>query len=101
MSGVKDARTILIRKYCELHPDQIFTILSSNPYLPFEDSLIIIGGKHDIRKLYDYASGNTILSAHIRNSPDSLIAIVAKIASSRSGQLYLPFLDNILITASA
>jgi hypothetical protein len=94
--GVKDARTILIRKYCELHPDQIFTILSSNPYLPFEDSLIIIGGKRDIRKLYDYASGSSILAAHIRNSPDSLIRMVAKIASSRSGQLYLPFLDNLL-----
>mgnify|MGYP001546724961 FL=1 len=94
--GVKDSRMDLIRKYCELHPDQIFTILSSNPSLPFADSLIIIGGKRNIRKLYDYASGNTALSSRIRNSPDSLISTVAKIASSRSGQLYLPFLDNLL-----
>ena len=36
---------MLIRKYCELHPDEIFTILSANPDLPFADSLIIIGGK--------------------------------------------------------
>ncbi|HEY4154097.1 MAG TPA: hypothetical protein VGM24_01680 [Puia sp.] len=94
--GVRDSRNILIRKYCELHPDQIFTILSNNPSLPFADSLIILGGKHNIRKLYDYASGNSALSSRIRNSPDSLIRTVAKIAASRSGQLYLPFLDNLL-----
>jgi hypothetical protein len=95
-AGVRNSRTVLIRKYCELHPDQIFTILSNNPGLPFADSLIIIGGKYDIRKLYDYASGNTVLSARIRNSPDSLIGMVARVAGSRSGQLYLPFLDNLL-----
>ncbi len=94
--GVKDSRILLIRKYCELHPDQIFTILSNNPGFPFADSLIITGGKYNIRKLYDYASGNTVLSSRIRNSTDSLISTVAKIAASRSGQLYLPFLDNIL-----
>ena len=94
--GVKPSRILLIRKYCELHPDQIFTILTNNPGLPFADSLIIIGGKYNIRKLYDYASGNTALSSRIRNSPDSLVSMIAKIASSRSGQLYLPFLDNLL-----
>jgi hypothetical protein len=95
-AGVKDSRNLLISKYCELHPDQIFTILSSNPTLPYADSLIVIGGKHNIRKLYDYASGNTALSSRIRNSRDSLILMVAKIAGSRSGQLYLPFLDDLI-----
>jgi hypothetical protein len=94
--GVKDSRVLLIRKYCELHPDQIFNVLSSNPFLPFADSLIIAGGRHNIRKLYDYASGSSVLAGHIRNSPDSLISMVGKIAASRSGQLYLPFLDNLL-----
>ncbi|MDP4129745.1 MAG: hypothetical protein Q8918_09420 [Bacteroidota bacterium] len=94
--GVKNSRNVLISKYCELHPDQIFTILSSNPSLPNADSLIIIGGRHNIRKLYDYASGNTALSSRIRNSTDSLTIMVAKIAASRSGQLYLPFLDDLI-----
>ncbi len=94
--GVKDSRLLLIRKYCDLHPNEIFTILSSNPYLPFADSLIITGGKKNIRKLYDYASGNTILAARIRNSNDSIINMVGRIASSKSGQLYLPFLDNLI-----
>jgi hypothetical protein len=94
--GVKASRTLLIYKYCELHPEEIFTILSANPDLPLADSLIITGGRKNIRKLYDYASGNSVLASRIRNSSDSLINMVGKIASSRSGQLYLPFLDNLI-----
>ncbi len=94
--GVKSSRVVLIRKYCELHPEDVFTILSTNPDYPFADSLIITGGKKNIRKLYDYASGNTILASRIRNSRDSLISTVGRIASSKSGQLYLPFLDNLI-----
>src|SRR5450631_1667682 len=94
--GVKSSRALLISKYCELHPDDIFTILSTTPDIPFADSLIIIGGKKNIRKLYDYASGNSVLASRIRNSSDSLISMVGKIASSKSGQLYLPFLDNLI-----
>ncbi len=95
-SGVKASRIVLIRKYCELHPDEIFVVLSANPYLPFADSLIVTGGRKNIRKLYDYASGNGVLANLIRNNPDSLISMVGKIASSKSGQLYLPFLDNLI-----
>ncbi len=94
--GVKDSRILLIRKYCDLHPDQIFTVLSTNPSLPFADSLIIIGGRYNIRKLYDYASANTVLSSRIRNSADTLVSTVARIAASRSGQLYLPFLEELM-----
>lgn len=95
-AGVKDSRNLLIRKYCDLHPDQVFTVLSANPSLPFADSLIIIGGRYDIRKLYDYASANTVLSSRIRNSKDTLVSTVARIAASRSGQLYLPFLEELM-----
>jgi hypothetical protein len=94
--GVKGSRLLLIQKYSELHPEEIFTILTANPDLPFADSLIITGGKKNIRKLYDYSAGNTRLADRIRNSSDSLIWMVGKIASSKSGQLYLPFLDNLI-----
>src|ERR1700722_7171173 len=43
--GVKESRVLLIRKYCDLHPNEIFPILSSNPDLPFTDSLIVTGGR--------------------------------------------------------
>jgi hypothetical protein len=94
--GVKASRILLTKKYCEIHPDEIFTILSSNPDFPFADSLIIVGGRKNIRKLYDYASGNSALATRIRLSKDSVINMVSKIAASKSGQLYLPFLDNLI-----
>lgn len=94
--GVKPSRTVLIRKYCELHPDEIFSILSANPDLPFADSLIIKAGRRNIRQLYDYSAASTALASRIRNSRDSLISTVARMANSKSGQLYFPFLDNLV-----
>jgi len=94
--GVKPSRVLLIRKYCELHPEDIFSIVSSNPDLPFTDSLIIVAGHRDLRKLYDLAQARTELATRIRNSKDSLISTVGRIASSKSGQLYLPFLDDLV-----
>jgi hypothetical protein len=94
--GVKASRTVLTRKYLELHPDEILTVLSSNPDLPFADSLIIVAGHRDPKKLYDYAAAHTALASRIRNSHDSLISTVAGMANSKSGQLYFPFLDNLI-----
>ena len=94
--GVKPSRILLIRKYAELHPEEIFNILTANPDLPFADSLVIVAGHRDMRKLYDYASARTPLATRIRNSRDSMISTVGRLAASKSGQLYLPFLDNLV-----
>jgi hypothetical protein len=79
-----------------MHPDQIFNYLSRHPGLPFEDSLIIVAGHYDIGQLYNFAAAGSGLAWHIRNSKDSLIHTVAMLAGSRSGQLYLPFLDQLV-----
>jgi hypothetical protein len=94
--GVEPSRITLIKKYLELHPDEIFPVLSRNPELPFVDSLIAVAGHANPRKLYDYAAGNTRLASRIRSHKDSLVSTVARMANNRSGQLYFPFLDNIL-----
>jgi len=62
----------------------------------FADSLIIIAGHHDIRQLYDFAAASNDLGVHIRNSKDSLVHTVAMMANNKSGQLYFPFLDNLV-----
>lgn len=95
-SGVEASRITLVGKYLHLHPDEIFSVLSRQPELPFVDSLIAKAGHADPRKLYDYAAGNSRLSARIRNHKDELVKTVSRMATSRSGQLYFPFLDNIL-----
>jgi hypothetical protein len=95
-SGVAPSRLLLTRRYCEMHPGLIFSYLSRHPGLPFEDSLIIIAGHYDIGQLYDYAAAGDNLAWRIRNSKDSLVHTVAMLANSRSGQIYLPFLDKLV-----
>ncbi|HMH31402.1 MAG TPA: hypothetical protein VK543_00140, partial [Puia sp.] len=94
--GVRASRSDLLRKYCELHPDEILTVLSSNPELPSSDSLIIVAGYRNPKKLYDYAAARTQLASRIRNSRDSLVSTVYRMANSKSGQMYFPFLDNLI-----
>jgi hypothetical protein len=94
--GVKPSRLYLVRRYCEMHPSLILSYLHNHPGLPFEDSLIIIAGHHDIRQLYDFAAASGELGAHIRNCKDTLVHTVAMMANSKSGQLYFPFLDNLV-----
>ncbi|HEY0679019.1 MAG TPA: hypothetical protein VGD17_12080 [Chitinophagaceae bacterium] len=95
-SGVEPSRIVLIGKYLELHPDETFAVLSRNPELPFVDSMIAVAGHANPRKLYDYAAGSNRLSNRIRNHKDDLVKTVSRMANSRSGQLYFPFLDNIM-----
>lgn len=94
--GVRPSRLLLTRRYCEMHPSLIFNYLSIHPGLPFEDSLIIVAGHHDVGQLYDFAAAGNELAYHIRNSKDSLVHTVAMLAGSRSGRLYFPFLDNLV-----
>ena len=71
-------------------------MLSRNPDLRSADSLIALAAHDNPRRLYDYAAGNTRLAGKIRNHNDNLVKTVARMANNRSGQLYFPFLDNIL-----
>jgi hypothetical protein len=95
-AGVKPARVLLVKKYMEAHPDEILPELNKNPNLPFTDQFIQAAAHHDIRKLYDYAAARNTLGNRIRNHPDSLVRLIGKIAGSKSGQLYFPFLDNLM-----
>jgi hypothetical protein len=95
--GIKISRENLIRKYCALHPDRIFQIMRENPNVSFLDSIIKIAAYKYPRQLYDYAAANNKLGYAIRKIDDPLIKTVSKMATSGgSGQLYFPFLDNIL-----
>jgi hypothetical protein len=99
--GLKTSKNILVRKYCELHPEQIFATLLTTipqiPDLPFTDSLIIAAGRQYPRQLYDYAAANNVLGNRIKKVKDPFIQTVTRMTSSGgSGQLYFPFLDNII-----
>lgn len=95
--GVRNSRNIVFRKYCILHPDQIFLKLRENPDVPFRDSLIKIAGYKYPKKLYDFAAADNRLGYAIRSVDDPFIRTISKMArSGGSGQLYFPFLDNLI-----
>lgn len=94
--GIQSAPVILLRKYCALYPDEILSSLRRMPNVTFADSLIEVAAKRDLRKLYDYAQVRDQLGNRIRNHPDPTVKAVAQMAGSKSGQMYFPFLDNII-----
>lgn len=94
--GMPGSRVTLLRKYIALHPDQALPVLRDNPTVYFADSLIKVVAQQDTRKLYDYAAARNKLGDRIRNHPDTFVSMVARMANSKSGQLYFPFLDNLL-----
>ena len=96
--GIAASRLILMRKFLSLYPDKIFITLKNNPDLPFRDSMIKVAAYKYPKRLYDFAAANNRLGYAIQNiQDDSLVKTIARIArSSKSGQLYFPFLDNIM-----
>jgi hypothetical protein len=95
--GYKSSKNTLLLKYCVLHPEQIFTKLTENPEVPFRDSLIKIAAYKFPKRLYDYASADNRLGYAIRGIDDPFIRAISRMAKSGgSGQLYFPFLDNII-----
>ncbi|MDB5253924.1 MAG: hypothetical protein JWP27_3093, partial [Flaviaesturariibacter sp.] len=96
-TGARMAKNIILSKYMFLHPEKIFPTLKDNPDLPNRDSLIIVASYKSPKKLYDYAAANNKLSLAIKNIDDSLVQTVYQMAKSNgSGQIYFPFLDNIM-----
>ena len=94
--GVASSKIALFRKYCGLHPSEVLSLLRNNLDMPFADSLIVVAGHRNIRQLYDYAAGNNPLGWRIKENRDTLVHVISQMATSKSGQLYFPFLDNLL-----
>lgn len=91
-------KPLLILKYCVLHPSKTLPTLFQNPGMPFADSLVRVVAKSYPKQLYNYAqSNNNQLGFVIRNiNDDDFIRTVVKMARSKSGMQYFPFLDNIV-----
>jgi hypothetical protein len=95
--GYRPSQSILLLKYCNLHHDQIFSVLRDNPDVPFADSLIKSIAKKYPVQLYNYAQASNKLGTVIRNIKDDVfVSTIARMAKSKSGQQYFPFLDNIV-----
>ncbi|MBS1620461.1 MAG: hypothetical protein JST10_01405 [Bacteroidetes bacterium] len=95
--GYKSVKNLLIKKYCHLHPEQVFRVLTENPDVPFADSLVKTVAKKYPEALYNYAQAGNKLGAIIRNiKDDPFVMTVARMAVNKSGRLYYPFLENLI-----
>jgi hypothetical protein len=95
--GFRSSQNNLVLKYCVMYPEQTFQVLKENPNMPFADSLVRTVAQKYPRQLYDYAQASNRLANVIRNIQDDVfIRSVTRMASSKSGQQYFPFLDNIV-----
>ncbi|MBO9684651.1 MAG: hypothetical protein J7502_18625, partial [Flavisolibacter sp.] len=95
--GIRASQNAALKKYLNLHPEQILSTLKKYPELPFRDSMIKIAARQFPLRLYDYAAARDSFGDAILNVKDSLVMAIAKMArGSKSGQLYFPFLDNII-----
>src|SRR5882757_6696436 len=94
--GVKPSRPLLVEKYLGLHPTEIFTVLKNNIDLPSADSLIKIAAHSNPNKFYDYAAAGDPLATRIRSLQDPFVHTIARMATSRSGRLYFPFIDLLI-----
>ncbi|MBK9569570.1 MAG: hypothetical protein IPQ06_01030 [Chitinophagaceae bacterium] len=96
-SGYRGGLQGIVLKYCILHPERTLSILRDNPDMPFADSLVRTVAQKYPRQLYDFAAANNKLGYVIRNITDDIfIKTIVKMARSKNGQQYFPFLDNIV-----
>lgn len=95
--GAKRARELVLLKYLDANPHQVFYSLRENTEVFFADSLVRLSARRYPKQLYDYVQANNSLGVLIRGIiDDSFITTVSRMARSKSGQQYFPFLDNLV-----
>ena len=96
-TGYNNSRNVLLLKYVSLYPEQALYTLKDNPNVPFADSVIKVVARKYPSQLYDYAQASNRLGTLIRSiNDDVFVSSIARMAKSKSGQQYFPFLDNIV-----
>jgi hypothetical protein len=93
--GLKAAKDNLVLKNMQRNPTKLMQILAKYPNVPFADSIIREVAYRNQEEIYNYASAGNSLSRKIIASQDSLVKIIGKMASMRTGRLYFPFLDEL------
>lgn len=95
--GVKESKVELYRKYCAINPRKILPSLEGFTDVPFADSLVRVSAHRDPNQFYDYAAATrTRVGQLIGKCNDPLVKTIRQMATSRSGRLYYPFLDEVM-----
>lgn len=95
--GFNASRIDLFRKFSAVYPSKVLAQLENFADVPFADSLIRITAKLDPNQFYDYAAASeTKVGQLIKKSEDPLVKAITEMATSNSGRLFYPFLDEVM-----
>ncbi len=94
-AGITPAKDILVLKMCQRNPNEILPILTRYPNNRYADSLIIKAAFRDQEELYRYAAVTNALGRRIQAVNHPLVKIIGKLALTKTGRMYFPFLDNL------
>ncbi len=93
--GLAAAKDVLVLKQCQKSPLRILPILSRYPRNRYADSLITAAGLRDPEELYSYAAASNAFGKKIQSVNHPFVKLVSRLALTRTGRMYFPFLDNI------
>ena len=77
--------------------EKILPLLFEHPDVSFADSLLKIIARAQPEEIYIYAQAvSTPLGRKIHSNKDPLIRMIARLSNMKQGQLYFPFLDDLV-----
>lgn len=94
-AGIKPGKDILVLKTCQRNPNDILNILTRYPDNRYADSLIILAALRDQEELYRYAAVPNALGRKIQSVNHPLVRLIARLALTKTGRMYFPFLDQL------
>ncbi|MEI6087054.1 MAG: hypothetical protein WCR66_05670 [Bacteroidota bacterium] len=93
--GLQKSKDLIVFKYCQQHPENILMVLNRNPDNEYADSLIIKAAFVDPEKLYNYAAASNELGLKIQSNGHPLVKIISQLSATKTGRMYIPFLDKL------
>lgn len=93
--GIPAARDVIVLKSIQRNPNQVLQILTKHPNNRFADSLIIREAFKNQEDLSRYAAAPNALGRRIQSVNHPLVKIIGKLALTKTGRMYFPFLDNL------
>ncbi len=93
--GITAAADYLVLKTCQRNPLDVLKILTRYPNNRFADSLIIQAAYRNQEELYSYAAVPNALGRKIQSVDHPLVKMIGRLALTKTGRMYFPFLDNL------
>lgn len=94
-TGIAASKDLLVLKACQRNPEDVLNILTRYPDNRYADSLIIQTAFRDQEELYRFAAVPNALGRRIQSVNHPLVKIIGRLALTKTGRMYFPFLDNL------